>query len=108
DSLRNFRALRGLVDVGKHGHAERGTNLGKDGQRLGETDAARRGSAAAVGLVERGLVDEADLQARRNLLQRGSHFERMRRALELAWAGNDRDRQIIAEFDRSGSNDRRS
>ena len=26
-------------------------------------------------------------------------FQRMRAAFELAWAGNDRDRQIIAELD---------
>jgi hypothetical protein len=29
-------------------------------------------------------------------------------AFELARAGDDRDRQIVAEFDRSGGNDRRS
>ena len=81
-------------------------DLGEDRQRLFQAEAARRRGAGAVGLVERGLVDEADLQPRGDLLQRGGHFERMRAAFELAGPGDDRDRQIIAEFDRANGDDR--
>jgi len=49
------------VDVGENGHSQRRANLGKDRQRLLQADAARGGYAGAVGLVERGLVDDADL-----------------------------------------------
>ena len=65
DRLRHLGALRGLVHVGQHGQAERGANLGEDRQRLRQPDAARGRARGAVGLVERGLVDEADLEARR-------------------------------------------
>src|SRR6266545_1544471 len=54
-----------------------------------QSDAALRRSAAAVGLVERGLVDEADLEAACDLFQGAGHFKRMRTALELARACND-------------------
>ena len=53
----------GLMHVGQHGQSERGTDLGEDRQRLRKPDAARGRAAGAVGLVERGLVDEPDLRA---------------------------------------------
>ncbi len=107
DGLRDLGALRGLVDIREHGQAERGADLGKDRQRLLQADPARRGCAGAVGLVERGLVDEPNAEPRGDLLQRSRHLERVRAALELARAGDDRDRQVIAEFDRTGADDRR-
>ena len=105
--LRHLGALRGLMHVGQHRQAERGADLGEDRQRLRKPDAARGRRAGAVGLVERGLVDEADLQPRGDLLQRGRHLQRMRAAFELARPGDDRDRQIIAELDRANGDDRR-
>src|ERR1700761_5472203 len=78
----------------------------EDLQCLLQADAARGVGAGAVGLVERGLVDEPDVKPRRDLLQRAGDFQRMGAALELAWAGDHRDRQIIAEFDRSGGDHR--
>ena len=107
DGLRDLSALRGLMDVGEHGHAERGANFGKDRQRLPQADPARRGGAGAVGLVERGLVDEPHAKPRGNLLQRSCHLERVRAALELARASDDRDRQVVAEPDRPCADDRR-
>jgi hypothetical protein len=76
------------VHVGEHRHAERRAQLGEDRQRLVEPDAARAFGAGAVGLVERGLVDEADAKPRGDLLQRGGHLERVRAALQHAWPGD--------------------
>ena len=53
--------------------------------------------AGAVGLVERGLVDEADAEPRRDLLQRRRHLERVRAAFQLARPGDQRQRQRVAE-----------
>jgi len=72
------------VNVGQHRQAERGTDFGKNRQRLFQADAARGGARGAVGLVERGFVDEADVESRGNLLQRAGDLERMRPALKLA------------------------
>src|SRR5262249_26950178 len=65
-----------------------------------------RGGAGTVGLVERGLVDEPDLEPARDLLQRARDFQRMRAALECARAGDDRNRQMVAEPDLADSDDR--
>ena len=54
-------------------------------------------SAGAVGLVERGLVDEADAEPRRHLLQPPRHVEGVRARFELAGAGDQRQRQVITE-----------
>ena len=61
DRLRRDRALRALVHVGEHRQAERLADFGEDRQRRLQPDAARAGARGAVGLVERGLEDEADL-----------------------------------------------
>ena len=84
DGLRDAGALLDLVHVGEHRDAERVADVGKNRQRLVEAHAARALRAGAVGLVERGLVDEADLQPRRDLLERRRHFQRMRAALQRA------------------------
>jgi len=49
----------------------------------------------------------ADFEAARDLLQRGRHFERVAAAFELARPGDDRNRQVVAEFDLTGRHNRR-
>ncbi|MGY4370999.1 hypothetical protein ACVW1A_007064 [Bradyrhizobium sp. LB1.3] len=95
------------MHVGQDRQAERRSDFGKDRQRLRQPKTPRSRRAGAIGLVERGLVDEADLQPRGDFLQRGGHLQRMLAAFELARPGNDRDRQIIAELDRANGDDRR-
>ena len=82
DGWRDARALRGLVHVGEHRHFQRVADFGEDRERRVEPDAARGFGRGAVGLVERGLVDEADADPRRDLLQRRRHFQRMRPAFQ--------------------------
>ena len=43
------------------------------------------------------LVDEADAEPRRQLLERGGHLQRMRPALQRAGPGDQRQRQRVAE-----------
>src|SRR5262249_54351735 len=58
---------------------------------------ARALGAGAVRLVERGLVDEADADPRRDLLERTRHLQGMRPALERAWPRDQGERQPVAE-----------
>ena len=53
--------------------------------------------AGAVRLVERGLVDEADPELRRHLLQPPGHVEGVLARFELAGPGDERERQVVAE-----------
>ena len=62
DGLRDLRALRGSCTSVSTGNP-RCADFGEDRQRLPQADAARRRRAGAVRLIERGLVDEADLRA---------------------------------------------
>src|SRR6185437_5379477 len=75
-------------------------------QRMLEPDAAGAGRAGAIGLVERRLEDEAYPEPRADLLQRRRHLHRVRTAFQLAGTGNDRKRQVIAEFDRTNRDNR--
>jgi len=77
------------VDVGEDGQAEGVANLRKDGQGVVEAGAAVRGGAGAVGLVEGGLVDEADVEAGGDLFERGGHLEGMVAGLKDAGSGDD-------------------
>ena len=97
DGGRDAGALLDLVNVCQHRNAEAVANVGENRQRLVEAHAARAFRTRSVGLVERGFVDEADLQPRRDLLQRLGHFQCMGAALQRAGAGDQRQRQPIAE-----------
>ena len=94
------------MHVGEHGDVQRLADLGEDRQRGGEPDAARARSAGAVRLVERGLVDEADPELRRDLLEGARRVEGVRAALERARTGDQRQWQRIAEAHRADSDDR--
>ena len=97
DRLGGERALVGLVHVGQRRQAKALADLGEDRQRRLEADAALAGPGGAVRLVERGLEDQADLQPRRDLLQRRGDLERMGAAFELAGTGDQGERQVGAE-----------
>src|SRR5438045_1205767 len=71
--------------------------LGEDRQAGLETHAARGCTAAAVRLVEAGLVDEADAELAGQFGQRMAHLMGMRAALELAGSGDQRQRPVIAQ-----------
>src|SRR5918998_345873 len=74
-------------------------DLREDRQGAVEADAAGARRRGAVRLVEGGLVDEADPEPRRHLLEGGGHFERMRAALHRAGTGDEAERQGVAEAD---------
>ena len=97
DHFGEARALLRLVHVGKHRHAELFAQIGKNRQRLVEAKAARARRAGAVGLVERGFVNEADIQLRGDLLQRRRHIESVRAAFQRARPGDQGERQRVAE-----------
>ena len=97
DRWRDARALRGVVHVGEHRNFQCVADFGEDRQRRVEADAARTLGRRAVGLVEGGLVDETDADARRDLFERARHFQRMRAAFQLARPGDQRQRQGVAE-----------
>ena len=58
---------------------------------------ARRADRGAVRFVERGLVDEADAEPRRQLDERVRHPQRMGATLRDARPGDQRQGPIIAE-----------
>ena len=93
DRLGDARALRGLVDIGEHRHADALADFGEDRQRPFEADAARTLAAGAVRLVERGLVDEPDAEMIGELLQALRHFKRMGAAFQRARPGDQCERE---------------
>src|SRR5262249_7762096 len=90
-------ALFALMDVGEDRDSKPRAEVGEDGERLVEPEAALAGEAGAVGLVERGLVDEADAEPGGELLQPPGHVERVLARLELAGTGDHREGHIAAE-----------
>ncbi len=81
DDLGDGRALRRLMHIRRDGKPQSLADLGEDRQRLLESEAAPARRGGAIGLVERGLEDEADVQAPRDFFQRRCRFERMGAAL---------------------------
>ena len=98
-------ALVVLVHVGEHRQAEPLLDLGEDGERLVQPDAAGAGDRGAVGLVEGGLVDEAQAEPVGDLLEGGGHFQRVIAALHGAGPGDDAERQMVAEADGASLDD---
>ena len=86
------------MHVGQHRHAKTVADLGQDRQPVGHADAARRRGAGAVGLVETTFVDQPDAGGGADLLQRGRHLQRMAAAFDLAWAGDQHEWQVVADF----------
>ena len=97
DDLGDLGALLALVNVGEDGDAQPLAEIGEDRQRLVETEAALARETGAVGLVERRLVDEADPEARRHLLQPAGDVEGVVARFELAGPGDERKRKVVAE-----------
>ncbi len=85
------------MNVGENRQPKRLANLRKDGKRRLQPNSASALGAGAVRLVEGCLIDEADAEARGDLFQRGRHFEGVRPAFQLAWTGEKRERQGIAD-----------
>ena len=88
-----------LVDVGEDGKAERLPDFGEDRHRLAQSNAAPALQRRAIGLIERGLVDDADAKPVGDFAQGGGHCERVIAALERTWTGDEGQRQMIAEND---------
>ena len=98
DRFGDRSAMLGLMHVGGDRKAGALFDLGEDGERLGESEPAGACRAGAVRLVERALIDEADLEPGGDFLQRLRHFQRMGPALQHARPGDQRERQIVAEL----------
>ena len=96
DRLGDARALLGFVYVGDDRQAHLLADLGEDRQRRVEAFAARALQAGAVRLVERGLVDQAQVVIAGDLGQRVRAFQRVRPAFHQAGAGDQHQRQIVA------------
>ena len=97
DHLGHPRALLGIVHVGDHRQAHLLADLGEDRQRRIQAQAAGARQAGAVGLVERGLVDQADVEVARHLGQRVRRLQRVAPALHDARPGDDHERQVVAD-----------
>ena len=93
-------ALADLVHVGQHRQADDLADLGEDRQRLAEAEAPAGARRGAVGLVEGGLVDEADVQPPGDLLERSCGLQRVGAAFELAGPGDDRQPLGVADAHR--------
>src|SRR5262245_27165923 len=104
--LRHRCALLRVVHVGEDRHPEFLADLGEDRQRPFEPDAARALGAGAVGLVERGLVDELDADPAGDLLERRGHVDGVVAAFERARPGDQRQRQRVAEARLADGDDR--
>jgi hypothetical protein len=100
------RALAGVVHVGDHGQAEALADLGEHRQRAVEPDAAPAAERGAVGLVERGLVDQPDAEPPADLLEPGRHLQRVRAAFHLAGPCQHGDRAVVAERHVAGAHGR--
>src|SRR5262249_35724700 len=87
-------------------NAEFFPHLCKDRQRALKPHPAMAFAASAVGLVEGGLVDEADSQLAGNLLEGRDHFQRVVAALERARPRDQRERQSVAETYRANADHR--
>ena len=106
DDGRDGRALRRLVHVGDDREAKRLADLREHRQRRVEPDAALARERGAVRLVEGGLVDEAQPEPPRDLLQRRRHLQCMPAALHLARAGEHRDGRVVRDLNCANGNAR--
>ncbi len=97
DHFGDLGALPGLVHVGEHRQAEVLAQIGEDRQRLVYPEPALPREARPVRLVEARLVDEADPETCRHLLQPPGRGEGVIAAFELAGAGDQGQRQVVAE-----------
>src|SRR5690606_38993192 len=95
--LRHRGALLDRMDVRQDRKPELSPEVGENRKRRVEPDAAPGVQRRAVGLVETRLVDEADSETSADLLQPPGDVEGMAPALELAWPGDQAQRQVVAE-----------
>ena len=72
--------------------------IGKDRECAIEPLPAHARKACPVRLVVRGLIDEADTKTHRHLLELACHHEGVVAAFELAWAGNQEERLVVADL----------
>ena len=84
------------VSVGRPGLR---AHLGEDAEALRHADAARRGGAGAVGLVEAGFVDDGHAGGGGDFAQRRGDFQRMGAGFDLAGAGDQDERQVVGDGD---------
>ena len=97
DRRAHRRALLGQVDIGDYRAADAVAHRGENLQALGHADAARAVAAGAVRLVEGTLVDQPDAHARGDVVKRSGDLQGVVAALDGAGAGDQGQRQIIAD-----------
>ena len=85
------------MDVGQDWQSDRFADLGEDGQTVLEADPPLGLPGGPVRLVERGLVDQADVQPIRRLFERECCFQRVGAALHLAGPGDDGQAKRVAD-----------
>ena len=95
--LRRLRALFGVVHVGQRGQAGDLADLGEHRQRGLQPQAACGAGGGAVRLVERGLIDQGDVQPLGDLPKRVGGLQRVGAALHLAGAGDHRQPLAVAD-----------
>ena len=101
DGLGDGGAVLGRMHVGGDGKAGALSDLGEDGKRLFEPEPAGARGAGAVRLVERALVDEAELEPASDLLERLRRLQCMRAAFQHARSCNQRERRVLREASRA-------
>ena len=97
DGFGDVRALAGLMHVGENGHSELLADVGEDRERLVEAEPSLRLERGAVRLVERALVDEADVELAGELVQRTGHVEGVLAAFERARSGDQGELRVVPE-----------
>ena len=91
------RTLFPFVDVGEDRQAEALADFGENGQGCAQAHSPRRARRSAVGLVKRGLVDQADVETLGDFPQRGSRLQGVLPALKLAGTSDDRQPLAVAD-----------
>ena len=98
DDLFEGGALGGVVDVGQHRNAQAVPDLGEHRPGALQAEAAGAVDAGPVGLVERGLEDQPDIEALGQFFEFLGRVQGMVAAFHDARTGNQGQRQVVADF----------
>src|SRR5262245_33025819 len=90
----------GFMHVGEHRKCKLLADIGKDWKSRCKPDAPPAREACSIGLVEGRLVDKSNAELRSNLLETAGHHECVLARFKLTGAGNQCERQMIADLHR--------